>query len=903
MTQTIVPRAAPALQPGAPTWKRPIRGTLSAPILVVCDPQSPDAYREQSALDRATMKWFAFRAQSFGFESGDLCFVALAPPIPELAQDSASRRWKHVEAHVPELAQLIEGANPRLVVAFGELASRACLGRAVAITKARGVTVMPEGRGGVRAPVMPFLSPSFVRRIPDHEPTFQADLCTLARLKEARYNLSALAPPNVDYRWVSDLTDFMASKPKALYYDTETTGLLWWKDDVRVLTVQFCDRPGHAVAAPIHPTYFRRVFPDLPIEVCYRLREQVKSVLEDPTVRKMGHNIKYDHQLSTKEDIEVRGWMHDTQLMAFFADENMMSKALDDCVRVWVPEMSGYSDEFDATVDKSRMIDVPPERMLPYACGDVDGGFRLAKALDAIIKRDPKQHRCYRKIQFPALLAFAKVIERWGILIDQDKLRSFSADVASFMREEYRRLVRLIPAQARREMLAADGEVSFKDANMRKILFSKSGFNLKPVVFTKSTQRLAPSERVPSVSIKDHLPYFKHLDGAAGQFVNGIIEYQKAAKLQSTYTGSEDDGTGFWQYIASNGFIYPSYKLHSTVTGRSASENPNGQNFPKRGRFAKPYLGCFVARPGYKLVSADLSQIELRIAAWMASEPTMLGIYRADGDIHTATAQATMGVTEEQWRALPKAEKKLNRTKAKAVNFGFLYGMGAKKFKDYAKTQYDVEYTDAEAELARTRFFAKYARLEGWHKAMRTFVQNNGYVRALHGAVRHLPGINSTDKAIRGEAERQAINSPVQRLGSDLGLLALWRFSFQAPPDTMHLIGFVHDALVMEVRDGYEVEAASALLYAMEQPPLEEYFGIQAPLPIKAEADIGLNQGDMYEFAELPDVLPEWLAAMNLPIVERDGKRVVDVHAERPSWWNDDWREVERQFLYERVTV
>lgn len=883
-------------------WSRPVRGQPSAPIMIVCDPQTEAAAKEKAPLDRETMKWFAARAQVFGFERGDLFFVSVAPPLPEDAIDSASRRWKHVEPHVGSLVEAIGRIRPRLVVTFGDLASRAVLGRAVKITKARGVTHLPEEGKGVPVPVMPFLAPSFVRRIPDHLPTFQADLCTLARLKEASYDLGALAPQNVDYRWVSDLGEFTASKPRVVYYDTETTGLLWWQEGVRVLTVQFCDRPGRAIAAPIHPVYFRKVFPDLPMAQLERLRAQVKQLLEDPTIKKMAHNLKYDHQLSAKEGIEVKGWMHDTQLMAFFVDENMMSKALDDCVRVWVPEMSGYSDEFDATVDKSRMIDVPPDVMLNYACGDVDGGFRLAKALDTILKRDPRQHACYRKIQFPALLAFAKVVERWGITIDQDRLRAFGEEVAAFSAAEYRRLVRLIPAAARRALVAKDGEITFKDSAMRTILFSKEGFNLTPKVFTKSTQRLSASEKVPSVSTKDHLPYFTHLTGPVGDFVNGIIAYQQASKLQSTYIGSQAENTGFWKYIAPDGRIYPSYKLHSVVTGRTASENPNGQNFPKRGRFAKPYLKCFTTRPRTRYISADLSQIELRIAAWMANEPTMLDIYRNDGDIHTATAMVTMGIDEAGWRALPKAEKKLNRTKAKAVNFGFLYGMGAKKFREYAKTQYGVDYTEAEAELARARFFAKYSKLVAWHEAMRTFVQNNGYVRALHGALRHLPGIYSVDKIIRGEAQRQAINSPVQRLGSDLGLLALWRFSFQAPPEHMHLVGFVHDALVMEVEEGYEAEAASALLYAMEEPPLEEYFGIRAPLPIKAEADIGLNQGEMIEFGELPDELPQWLVDTNLPIVEHDGKRAFDIHAAKPVWWNDDWRAVERQFLYERTT-
>ncbi|MBB1250574.1 DNA polymerase [Rhizobium sp. G21] len=159
------------------------------------------------------------------------------------------------------------------------------------------------------------------------------------------------------------------------------------------------------------------------------------------------------------------------------------------------------------------------------------------------------------------------------------------------------------------------------------ILFTKRGFNLKPKVWTASTAKLPMKDRVPSLSIKDHLPYFTMAEGAAGEFVRKLREYLQCQKLLSTYLGSENMQTGFWQYIAPDGAIYPYYKLHATVTGRTASENPNGQNFPKRGRFAKTYGKIFRARPGHKLVAADLSQIELRLAVWMAHEPTMLAIY------------------------------------------------------------------------------------------------------------------------------------------------------------------------------------------------------------------------------------------------------------------------------------
>ncbi|WP_161600146.1 DNA polymerase [Aurantimonas manganoxydans] len=513
------------------------------------------------------------------------------------------------------------------------------------------------------------LAPGFIRRIPEHDPTFRADIGTLARLKQANYDVAAIAPSEPSYRYVSDLTELtdpleaMLAKNRTpvMAFDAEGTGLVWCKGSTRVILNQFSYRPGESFMAPTHPLYYEKVFNDPnPGAKAEALQGQVKRFLEDERVRKLAHNLKFDHQVSAREGIEVRGWLHDTQLMAFFADENMMSKSLDDCTRVWVPEMAGYADNFNMAIDKSKMMDVPPDDILDadgkvvqygmrnYAGGDTDACLRLAQRLDKILREDPRQYQCYRRIQMPAIIAFAKVVERYGLSVDKEHLRSLADQVAQYTDAKYDEIVRLIPPALRRDYLRRGEEISFtRDVVMRDILFGKKGFGLTPKVFTKSTAKLPPAQRVPSVSTKDHMPYFEDAPGNAGRFVTGYIDFLKQQKLITTYIGSEEKQSGFWQYIAPDGAIYPSYKLHATVTGRSASDNPNGQNFPKRGRFAKSYNKVFKARPGYKLVSADLSQIELRIAAWMANEPEMLRIYRADGDIHASTGAATAGWTDE----------------------------------------------------------------------------------------------------------------------------------------------------------------------------------------------------------------------------------------------------------------
>lgn len=856
-----------------PAFRHTTRGKAGAPILVVCDPPSWQSYNANLPTSIDTLKRVADCVKAVGLSQSEFLFVSLCPPLPEDAYSSASRKWRHVQPYVEGLLGIIEANNPKCVVTFGELSSRAVLGRAVKITKSRGQVLESGGRL-----VVPMLSPSFIFKVPEHGPTFDADWLTVLRLREANWTVSASDQATTTYEWCEDLSSLLSDTPDLIAVDTETTGLVWHDESVRVLTVQISYKAGHSLVCPIDAEYW----PNWQTNYRGRARliRQLKTLLENPSVKKIGHNLKFDVHMLRKLGIQVRGWEHDTQLMAFAVDENMLEKSLDECVRRWVPSLAGYNDLFNQTVDKSQMIKVPHEQMLVYAGGDTDATLRLYSALIPLVTSDKQQFNCYARILMPTIETFADKVEPFGMQVDVDRLRSFYLEVSSWMQEEYDALIRAVPPLVRRKYLESREQMSFSRAKfVRDILFSEDGFNLTPVVFTKTTASLPEHEREPSTSTKDHLPFFTDRDDAAGDFVRRLIDYQKTEKLLSTYIGQESEGNGLWQYISKTGSIHPSYMLHKTVTGRSASANPNGQNFPKRGRWAKSYQKIFVARPGFKLVSVDLSQIELRIAAWMSRDARMLSIYREDGDIHTATAKASARLTDDQWENLSRAERKLLRTKAKAVNFGFLYGMGWKKFRSFAKTDYGVDYSEREAQVTREIFFSTYSALTGWHSRMRDSVKRQRFVRALHGARRNLPSIVSSDEITRQGAERQAINSPVQRFGSDLGLVALTRFSRQANLDNFRIIGFIHDALVMEVRDGFEKEGIEALLWVMENPPLREWFGIRAPLPIRAEAEIGLNAGEMLEFSELPeaDQRPEWFTQMGFETVT----------AAKPVWWDD----------------
>jgi uracil-DNA glycosylase family 4 len=872
MITTLRTNAEPP-QPAA--FCRLLRGNVeSAPIVVICDPPKRAALQAGLPTDPESLKLFARYAFPAGLTKEDFLFVMLCPPMPRDALNSESRKWAHVEPHVDAIWERIRATNPRCIVTWGKEASRVILGRAVAITKARGKAVRHEDYL-----VLPMLSPSMILKVPDHAPTFNADVQTLARLKQDNFAVVEQVDTDVEYEWREDIQDIIDLHPGAIGVDTETTGLRWHDPAVDVITVQIAYAPGRVAVCPVHTGYW----PEWEGRPRFRARllGQIRTLMSDPTIKKVGHNFKFDIHMLRKLGIEVRRW-EDTQLKAFGIDENMMEKSLDECVRRWVPDMAGYADSFNQSVDKANMLGVERAKMLPYAAGDADAVLRLDTILDDLLARDPDQERCYRLIQLPAMYAFSGVVERTGMLIDQNRLTEFGGEVNQWLKTTYPALIGRTPPAIRRRHLEAGKELKFSRPDFtRDVLFDPEGLNLTPIVFTKGTRDLEnPAERIASTSAKDHLPFFADPATPTGQFVLDLIDFQKTTKLEGSFIGAREEGNGLWQYISPlTGRIYPSYMLHRAVTGRTASADPNGQNFPKRGRWAKAYQSIFRASPGFKLVNCDLSQIELRIAAWMAMEPVMLRIYREGGDIHTATAKYVSGLTDAQWNALAPRERKELRTKAKAVNFGFLYGMGARKFRAFAKTDYGVDYSERESYQTRDRFFALYGRLEPWHTAMREFVKQHGYVRALHGAVRHLPSIWSDDPMIVASAERQAVNSPVQRFGSDLGLISMARFTEQADPDLFRIIGFIHDALVMEVRDGYEQEGVQALLYAMESNPLTEWFGITPPLPLLAEADIGLTGGSMLEFADLPPVeeRPDWFLELGFDTVS----------AVKPQWWDD----------------
>ena len=296
------------------------------------------------------------------------------------------------------------------------------------------------------------------------------------------------------------------------------------------------------------------------------------------------------------------------------------------------------------------------------------------------------------------------------------------------------------------------------------------------------------------------------------------------------YYGANTKFLNQWgDFAAFDGRIHPSFNVTNTMTGRPSCSYPNLQQVPRNKELRTLYTAD--ESKGRVLIEADQSQVELRIAADYANDPTMIKIYKTGGDIHTSTAKALSG------RAEPTKE---DRTKAKPVNFGFLYGMGANGFVDYAFDNYGVVFTLQEATRFRDLFFAQYSRLLQWHKEMEYICEGLGGVENRFGRFRSLPDIYSKNGRDRGGAIRRAINTPVQSTASDLLVFGAIEVDHKLSKEMdLHVVGTIHDALLIDCPAEYAADAEREIKKIMTRPEALDIFEVEFKVPFEVDVGIG----------------------------------------------------------------
>lgn len=302
--------------------------------------------------------------------------------------------------------------------------------------------------------------------------------------------------------------------------------------------------------------------------------------------------------------------------------------------------------------------------------------------------------------------------------------------------------------------------------------------------------------------------------------VDTLLEYKRISKL-ITFIES-------WEDLQVDGKIYPSFNI-TARTGRTTCNSPNIQQCPQNS-----YVRNLIeARPGWKIIESDLSQAELRVASWFAKDENMQHAYQSGSDLHSKTTELLFGDTSK----LGHDEQKRLRTNSKATNFGFLYGMVAKSFIQYAKG-YGLDISLEESEKIRAGFFNAYPRLLVWHEECKEFARQHGYIESPIGRKRWFDNINGYDFKKRSADERASINTPVQGFASDICISALADIVFNKELDhtRFNVLGSVHDAILIEVREDYADELAEYVKKTMEHPSIIE--GLDIPIPIVADVEI-----------------------------------------------------------------
>ena len=549
--------------------------------------------------------------------------------------------------------------------------------------------------------------------------------------------------------WLNRLSaaDFFA-------FDTETTSLNYMVAEI--VGVSFAVEAGTAAYVPLAHDY-----PGAPEQLSRdEVLAQLKPLLEDGSKGKLGQHLKYDANVLMNHGITLRGIREDTMLESYVLDATGSRHDLDTLALKYLGQRTIHFEDIAGKGAKQITFNqVPVEQAAPYAAEDAEVTLRLHALLSARLEAEPSLQQLYRELEVPLVPVLSR-IERNGALVCREQLAAQSAELGQ----------RMLALEAKAHELAGGPFNLGSPKQLGEILFNKLEL---PVL--KKTPKGAPStaeEVLAELALDYPLPAV-------------LMEYRSLSKLKSTYT---DKLPGMID--AKTGRVHTSYHQAVTATGRLSSSDPNLQNIPIRTEEGRRIRQAFIAAPGCKIVAADYSQIELRIMAHLSQDPGLLAAFAEGLDVHSATAAEVFAVDIEQVSVD-------QRRKAKAINFGLIYGMSAFGLaKQLGIGRHEAqEYIDV--------YFARYPGVADYMARTRALAHETGYVETLKGRRLYLPEINARNRQRQQAAERTAINAPMQGTAADLIKLAMLAVDawIDSSGVDARLMMQVHDELVFEVAD------------------------------------------------------------------------------------------------------
>lgn len=570
-------------------------------------------------------------------------------------------------------------------------------------------------------------------------------------------------------------------------FDTETDSL----DNVsaRLVGLSFATEPGIACYIPVGHDYL-----DAPEQISRdRALELLRPLLEDENVKKVGQNLKFDRGILQNYGIELHGIAFDTMLESYILNSVAGRHDMDSLAERWLHHKTITFEEIAGKGKKQLTFNqIDLETAGCYAAEDADVTLQLHLKMWPELQQHTGPLKVFNTIEMPLVPVLSR-IERNGVKIDPAVLRHHSEELT----------VRLAELEQKAHELAGEPFNLASPKQLQTILFEKQG--IKPLKKTPGGAPSTSEEVLEELALDYPLPKV-------------ILEHRGLAKLKSTYTDKLP-----LMINEKTGRVHTSYHQAVTATGRLSSTDPNLQNIPVRNDEGRRIRQAFIAPEDYIIVSADYSQIELRIMAHLSQDAGLLAAFAAGKDIHRATAAEVFGlslesVTSEQRRS------------AKAINFGLIYGMSA-----FGLSR-QLNIPRKEAQRYMDLYFERYPGVLQYMERTRLQAKERGYVETLEGRRLYLPDINASNAARRAAAERAAINAPMQGTAADIikkAMIAVdtWLVG-EKPP--VKMIMQVHDELVFEVRKDYLENVTAKVHELMES-------SMQLDVPLLVEVGSGFN--------------------------------------------------------------
>lgn len=809
-------------------------GPLDADIMVIGTRRNSGAY--QSLLE--------MQLTEAGLNVGDIYFT----PVIKCRDFDVTLTNKQTKEHAAEfLLPEIRKVKPKFILLLGNESLLSVLGKS-GITKYRGRAYDFEG-----ATVMATVSPSAVKRNPGQLPAYIADLRLFANEVKGTGSLEKYADPKYlsvytkdDMRKMFKILDMTDE----IYIDIETVRSEYYTPEFRMVSLAatcVVKKPDGKMGRVVFalPLYH----PESPWRSRWKevLRLFGKHCVD---IRKIvAHNASFDCKALIWHGVKLYPTF-DTMLAVHLLNENVQKGLKPQAMsRLGVPPWG---------IDTGDLLKHKLKDVLHYNVLDTWYMYWIKQQLVEELKEQPRLARIFALETMPAQRDLIDSEIR-GVWIDVKRLneRKPQAELKLKQIEDRIRHAANLPEK---------GSPEWPHTIHRRVL--KSG---------EVRERRVDLEENFNASIFARWMLFEHCglpvvergkpkpDGSPGDpsMAEGILmalkEKHPVVEFMLERVTAQKHLSSFFNPYAElydeNHRIHTTFKLAGTVTGRLSSGKADADKISgTRGKLRgvnlqqvprDPFIrGMFGAPPGWTFVESDYSQIELRVAALLANEQTMKHLYAIGADIHTTTASSVTGIPESQMT------KEIRKTVGKPVNFGFLYGMGWRKFIQTAFENYGSHFTEEQAQAARTAYFHTYPGLLPWHAKQRRLANEYGRVESPLGRVRHLPDIYSPDNGVKSEAERQAINSPVQGFASDMAVLAMIEINriFREIGAAAHCLGLVHDAINYEIRDDWLGRCLPIIKDVMEDMNLiYKKFGTVVDIPIIADVSVGVHWGDKLE--------------------------------------------------------